>query len=320
MPLIFLVFFAAFMLELIGTYVSVLGLATLSSPVLIILAITFDYAKLVAVSVLYKSRKELPFFIKLYLVPALLVLMFITSYGAYGFLIQEFKKTLGTHETAALKISLMVEEQSKLESRKIAIDDQISQLPTTYVTQRKRLNEMFAPELDQINSRLQTLSAEIPKLKLSAVDNSNKVSAMANIAEFYAISVNDIIKYVALGIVFVFDPLAVILIIVGNFLIEERKKHRLQLEKEAAASEKKEGSQIKFDKEKADPVIEEEKQLSASQIVIPTVEAAPKINMENTVKEDKNISREEKFDPPTKGETKGMGVSLESLIKDHDVF
>lgn len=319
MPLIFLVFFAAFMLELIGTYVSVLGLATLSSPVLIILAITFDYAKLVAVSVLYKSRKELPFFIKLYLVPALLVLMFITSYGAYGFLIQEFKKTLGTHETAALKISLMVEEQSKLESRKIAIDDQISQLPTTYVTQRKRLNEMFAPELDQINSRLQTLNAEIPKLKLSAVDNSNKVSAMANIAEFYNVSVNDIIKYVALGIVFVFDPLAVILIIVGNFLIEERKKHFQQLEKEALSG-KKEGSQIKFDKEPVLVSAEKERQVELPQEAVPEVPLSPKVDASAVVKKEPLVYKEEKFEPPTKGETKGMGVSLESLIKDHDVF
>lgn len=88
-----LVFTAALVLEFLGSYMSVIGLSSKSSLLLIILAISLDFSKVVMASVFYENLKELNFSFKLFLVPTTLFLVVITSYGAYAYLLQEFGKT-----------------------------------------------------------------------------------------------------------------------------------------------------------------------------------------------------------------------------------
>jgi hypothetical protein len=233
-----LVFFSDFLLEGLGTYVSVLGLAS-GSAILIGIAVSLDLAKLVTATALYKYWKRIPIAFRIYMLPALVFLMVITSYGTYGFLTREFGKSMSQQVKLTTNIKSMEEEKLKLENRKKDLDDQIKQLPSEQVTQRKKLNELFAPELNRINDRIVVLDKDIPLAKLAIVENEDHMGTVGSIAKSWGSTPDEIIKVLSLLIVCVIDPMAIVLLTVGNLLIDLRQED-LEKQKLKAKQEKKE--------------------------------------------------------------------------------
>jgi hypothetical protein len=225
-----LVFIAAIVLEVLGSFMSVVGLSSKSSLVLIILAISLDFSKVITASVLYKNWKELNFSFKLFLVPTTLFLMVITSYGAYAYLLQEFGKTTANGEQMAVKIASLEAESQKLNARKREIDSQISAVDPALVTQKKRLNAMFEKELAYINERTIELDREIPTITLNKMSDNLQAGTLGSLAKAWGTTTEQASRIIALMMVFVIDPLAIVLLMVGNFLqIKNEKEKKSQL-------------------------------------------------------------------------------------------
>jgi hypothetical protein len=233
-----LVFIAAIVLEILGSFMSVVGLSSKSSLVLIILAISLDFSKVITASVLYKNWKELNFSFKLFLVPTTLFLMVITSYGAYAYLLQEFSKTTATGEQMAVQISSLEEESNKLNTRKKEIDSQIAAVDPSLVTQKRRLNTMFEKELVYINERTIQLDREIPALKLNKMSDNLQAGTLGSLAKAWGTTTEEASRIIALMMVFVIDPLAIVLLMVGNFLQIKNEKDKIK--KLASVSEEEE--------------------------------------------------------------------------------
>jgi hypothetical protein len=223
-----LVFIAAIVLEILGSFMSVVGLSSKSSLVLIILAISLDFSKVITASVLYKNWKELNFSFKLFLVPTTLFLMVITSYGAYAYLLQEFSKTTATGEQMAVQISSLEEESNKLNTRKKEIDSQIAAVDPSLVTQKRRLNTMFEKELVYINERTIQLDREIPALKLNKMSDNLQAGTLGSLAKAWGTTTEEASRIIALMMVFVIDPLAIVLLMVGNFLQIKNEKEKIK--------------------------------------------------------------------------------------------
>ena len=221
-----LVFGAALTLELFGSYISIMGLSKNASYILVGLAITLDFAKIIIATVLYKYWKILHGFLKYSLIPPLIFLIIFTSSGAYAFLIQEFSKTTTSQEQAQTRIEALEQEKIKLEARKKEIDGQIAQLPTESVLQRRRLTELFSKEIERINIRTIEMDKEIPELKIKNMEDTTQGGTIGSIAKAYNVSAESIIKVLVLPLVLVIDPLAIILLTVANFLIEQRKREK----------------------------------------------------------------------------------------------
>jgi hypothetical protein len=219
-----LVLAAALALESLGSYISVVGLSSKASFIIVILAITLDFSKVMIATVLYKKWKDIHLFTKAFLVPALIFLMIVTSSGTYAFLLQEFSKTTAGQEQLTAKIDLLNAEKIKLESRKKVIDDQVSQLPGSSVLQRKRLTDLFSKESTYINNRVIELDKEIPAATMKVMEDSTHSGTLGSIAKAYGVGVEQISKIIAFLIVLVVDPLAIVLLTVANFLMEQRKK------------------------------------------------------------------------------------------------
>ena len=117
-----LVLLSAFLIESSGTYVSVLGLASLFSanPIIIALAIALDIGKVVSVSFLYKNWSKINLIIKSYMSVAAVVLMLITSAGAFGFLSAEFQKAISGTSAKTVMLQSIEEEQQRLQFRQLA--------------------------------------------------------------------------------------------------------------------------------------------------------------------------------------------------------
>lgn len=213
-----LVFVAALTLEVLGSYMSVVGLSSKSSLVLIVLAISLDFSKIVIASVIYKNWKTLNLMFKFFLVPSTIFLMIITSYGSYAYLLQEFGKTTANGEQISIKLNELESERQKLNLRKKEIDNQVANVNPTFVTQKKRLTEMFAKELDYVNSRAIELDKEIPNLKSNKMSDNLSSGTLGSLAKAWGTTPDQTAKILALMMVLVIDPLAIVMLMVGNFL------------------------------------------------------------------------------------------------------
>ena len=227
MIFIALTFIAALLIEGLGTLVSVIGLSTLfgSNPIIVALAVALDLGKLVVVALLYKYWHTLNGLMRTYGLIAATVTMIITSAGAAGYLSSEFQKAIVGTQEVALKVDLLKQEQTRLQQRKDQIDQQIASLPERFsASQRVRMINQFKAEQTTITTRLAEIDRELPTLKVNQINTEAKAGPILYIAKAFDISVEEAVKYVILMIIFVFDPLAVFLIVAGNFLLDQRRK------------------------------------------------------------------------------------------------
>lgn len=220
-------FLTAFFIEGLGSLVSVIGISALfgSNMIIVALAIALDVGKIILVSLLYTFWRGLPKLMRLYALIAAFVTMVITSSGAAGYLSGEFQKAMvGTKETD-LKVQVLKDQQAKYQERKKQIDDQIAKLPEkTTVSQRLRLMNGFKAEQQALDAKISKIDEDLPKLQVDQISVEAKAGPIIYISKAFDIPVEQAVKWVILLIIFVFDPLAVFLVIAGNFLLEQRRK------------------------------------------------------------------------------------------------
>lgn len=231
MLFIILTFLAALFLEGIGTIVSIQGLTLLFGDAILIiaLAIAFDFGKIIGVSVLYKEWPNLPKALRHYLFAASIVLMTITSAGGAGFLSAASQKALLPTKSIQVQVDAITIEKQKLETRKHEIDQQISNLPPDMVRGRTKLINSFKTELEHVNARLIELDQQLPKLQVELIEKSSHSGPITYIAEATGKTAETAMSYIIGLIIFVFDPLAIALILAGNYLVEKRQQ-MLQLQ------------------------------------------------------------------------------------------
>lgn len=226
MLFIFLIFLAAISIEGIGTFVSVLGLADTFSgdPIILTMAVCLDFAKLVVVSLLYKHWDRLGKMLRYFLLPMTIVMMVITSYGVAGYMSNSFQKALAPNTEVQVKLDAYQRERAKLETRKLEMDKQIAQLPENYVKARQKLMMSFAPELAPMNMRILELDKQILDLQVNTVAGESHLGPVAFLAKTFDMTPMTAASVIIMLIVFVFDPLAVLLVISGNMLLDDRAK------------------------------------------------------------------------------------------------
>ena len=218
---IILTFAAALFIECLGSLVSVIGISALfgANPIIIALAIALDLGKVVTVSLLYTYWKALSKLMKGYALLAAVVTMIITSAGAAGYLSGEFQKAIMGTKEGEVKVAVLKEQQLKYQTRKQQIDDQIAALPErTTVNQRLRLMNGFKAEQKVLDEKITQIDKDLPDLQVKQIGTEAKAGPIIAIAKSFNVSVEEAVKWVIALIISVFDPLAIFLIISGNFL------------------------------------------------------------------------------------------------------
>jgi hypothetical protein len=218
-------FSISFLLEGIGTYVSVVGLGAVFaySYVVMLMAVALDIAKVTTVTFLYRHRKEIGWTMKSYMLAACLVLMMITSSGVFGYLSGEFQSAIASSSQQTVIIQTLEEEKGRLQKRKEEIDKQIAQLPQNNVRGRAQLMKQFGPEVTRLNDRLAEIDKKLPELKVANIEKNVHVGPIMYVAEAFKTTPQEAVKWVILTIIGVFDPLAIALLVAGNFLLARKK-------------------------------------------------------------------------------------------------
>lgn len=233
----------ALLLSAVAEYYSIIGLTTIFSSAfwpIVILGGSLGLAKVVSVSWLYRNWAEVNKTIKYYLVSAIVVLMFITSMGTFGYLSKAHLDQAVPTGDALSKVSI-VEEKIKIQKDNIdaarkairQMDEQVDQLLSrtsegqgaeravlvrrTQAKEREKLLLDIAnaqKEITKLNEEKAPLASELRKI-------TAEVGPIKYIAELIYGEADDsvidkAVRWVIILIVAVFDPLAIALLIAAN--------------------------------------------------------------------------------------------------------
>ena len=243
-----IVFLSAISISAIAAGYSIIGLAALFSGAtvaIIAMGSALEVGKLVAASWLYQNWRNpnLPKSIKAYLTTSVIVLVFITSMGIFGFLSKahlDQVRPIGDNAVQIALIDKQIIQQELIVERAEKTLNQLDRALEVYITkeyvsrglkERKKqkeerdfLNNEIRVAMEEIATLMATKgSIEIEQLKVEA-----DVGPLKYVAELiYGDNAKDhfdkAVRYIIIVIIFVFDPLAILLLIAANITWRDRK-------------------------------------------------------------------------------------------------
>lgn len=247
---------SALSVSISAAFYSVTGLSMLfagASLAVLIMASSLEIAKLVIASLLYQYWDKLNKVLRTYLTVAACVLVLITSAGIYGFLSSAYQST-------ATKSEIVDKQIAALETKKHLYEDSrnnilkekqslselkgtLSKGSTTQFTDRNgnlvvRSNKASINQIDQANKSDEKLSSKVDIVNDSIFSLENQILAikvnsdatselgpLKYISKLTGQPMDKIINWFLLVIIFVFDPLAISLVIAANFAFAQIRKN-----------------------------------------------------------------------------------------------
>ena len=256
-----LIAFSALSVSVSAAFYSVSGLSKLfagAALAVIIMAASLEIAKLVIASLLYQYRKNLPKLLKWYLSLACFVLILITSMGIYGFLSAAYQETAAKSGNIDAQITLIEVKRDNIREQLVVYNEEKSSINTAVTSLRNGLSNnkiqytdtsgnivtttssstrrALEKQLDQaierqtiINNKVDILNEKLfdYETEIVEVSTSNEIAGelgpLKYLSGLTGIPMDQIINYLLLTIIFVFDPLAIALVIAANFAFEQVK-------------------------------------------------------------------------------------------------
>jgi len=270
----FLIAFSALSVSASAAFYSISGLSKLfagASLEVIIMASSLEFAKLVTASLLYQYWDTISKTLRTYLSIATVLLVLITSMGIYGFLSAAYQETyskltaienqksftqqkidfyqvdVNRYDTEIERISSNISTLSNAKVSNIQVRDTSvlggirSTISTTELRMaQNRINvEEENRKLAQEKRIIATDSLHKFQLQVLKLDNNNDVAGelgpLQYLSSLTGYPMDKIINVLLLIIIFVFDPLAISLVLAANFAFDKaypKKKYKENLYQE----------------------------------------------------------------------------------------
>ena len=283
-----LIFVAALSLATVAAYYSVFGISKLFSSqatAVIIMAGILEASKLITASYLERFWKTIHWLRKTYLITALVALMGITSLGIYGFLVSAYQETAYKMQAVDKQVEVQVKkrdrykqqvvdiskEQQDINAQIIELSESLGnnviqytnsegQLVTTQSSATRRIIQQQldaqTARRDSITVKQDALNDSITKLDLNILDletNSDvaaEIGPLKYVAKITETDTDQVVNWFILVFIFVFDPLAVMLLISANKLLADQSKTNIYGEKKTEVL-KEEKVEVKLEESKA---------------------------------------------------------------------
>ena len=84
----------------------------------------------------------------------------------------------------------------------------------------------YKAEQQDLQTKIGEIDRQLPQLQIAQIGVEAKAGPILYISKAFSVSIEAAVKYVILLIIVVFDPLAVFLIVAGNFLWDQQKRDR----------------------------------------------------------------------------------------------
>lgn len=219
----------------VAGYFSILGLMAIfpASPwAVAAMGGVLEVAKLVTASWVYRNWKNANKLLKTYFTIAVVVLSFITSMGVFGYLSKAHIEHTTVGGSAQLKIEQLESKKASAERRlknaQTSLDtlDRLTTgeniLDANYIRNRqKRERATLNKEIESATADIQTIETDLIPLKTENLKLEAEVGPIKYVAElFYGsgdnATVDKAVRMMIIILIFVFDPLAILLIIAAN--------------------------------------------------------------------------------------------------------
>jgi hypothetical protein len=281
MPLAFLTLITGLAISAVAIYYSVIGLAAIFSAAvipIIVMGSILEVSKLVSAWWLKANWYRAPFLLKSYMLVAVVVLMLITSMGIFGFLSKAHTDQAITSGDVSAQVYL-IDEQIKVERENIAnaqslikqLDDAVVGINASGIDREIRLRDgttrtqsaaeralsvrrsqakdraNLTKQIEEAQQKILTLQQK----KAPIAAEMRKVEAEVGPIKYIAKLIygdnpdNNILEkavtWVIITIVFVFDPLAVLLLLASQMSFQwarEEKERNDELVQEETTQEK----------------------------------------------------------------------------------
>ena len=214
-----------------AAYYSVFGLSKLFSGAMfavVVMAGSLEFAKLVSASFLYRYWNKINQILKIYMTIGVVTLVFITSAGIFGFLSNAYQGATVEFEKESTKLLYKEDRLSQLEEDKQYLKEElelaISELPENYITEKRKLREDYNPKVLEINDEILGVKSEIGDLKTALIETGVDVGPAIYLARVFGTDVDTVVKFFIFILIFVFDPMAVSLVIAYNRILEDNTK------------------------------------------------------------------------------------------------
>lgn len=212
-------------------FFSVFGLSKLFSGAtlsVIVMASSLELGKLVTAAFVYRYWKLISWFQRIYLSTAVIVLIAITSAGIFGYLSNAYQGATVEFEKESTALLYKEDRLDQLKEDKIFLTEElevaISELPDNYLTAKRKLREEYQPQISDINKQMLDLKSEVGELKIALVETGVDVGPAIYLARTFNTDVDSVVKFFIFILIFVFDPLAVMLVVAFNQAILLREE------------------------------------------------------------------------------------------------
>jgi hypothetical protein len=210
-----------------AAFFSVFGLSKLFAGAqmsVVIMAGSLEFAKLVSASFLYRYWDRVPIFLKNYLIIGTIVLVLITSAGIFGYLSNAYQGATTEFEKQSTILVFKTDQLEQLQEDKIFLKTEleaaISELPDNFRTAKKKLREDYQPQITILNKQILDIKQEMGELKTKLVDTGVDVGPAIYLARMFNTEIDTVVKWFIFILIFVFDPLAVSLVIAANMAFD----------------------------------------------------------------------------------------------------
>ena len=239
----------ALAISAVAAFYSIVGLMAIfsaSALSIAVMGIVLEIGKLVTASWLYQNWKKVPFLLKSYLTIAVIVLMFITSMGIFGYLskahidqgkdvaeiylkvervdnrIQTQRNTIIRYEKQLLNLDTALNKYLDLGAVTKGLEKRDEQEPerkelVSLINKSQERIDLFLEERAEYQLQINSFEVEIGPIKyISAIVYGDNALDYIDTA----------VRAVILILVFVFDPLAVLLLVSANISFAEYNEKR----------------------------------------------------------------------------------------------
>jgi hypothetical protein len=254
----FLTGLSAFLIASCAAYYSVFGLSHLfagASIAVILMASCLEFSKIIAVSFLQRYWNKVSKSLKTYMAICVIVLVCITSAGIYGFLSNAYQQTSNKMEILDGRVNILKNKSNSFDARikdnQVIIaskNKRIELLNTVRLTQENRLTEAtqnynkrsirndissasaeitkLNDDIDKLNIINSSLSDSVNKYKTEMITSQSGSEVASDIGPLKYLSaltgypMDKIVNIFILLLIFVFDPLAVALVVATNKIMQ----------------------------------------------------------------------------------------------------
>ena len=239
----------ALAISTVAAYYSIIGLMAIfagATTAIAIMGVVLEIGKLICASWTFQNWKSSPLSIRSYFISAIVVLMLITSLGIFGFLswahIQQSSPTSLLEERIEridLKVNQRQTQINRYQGRLNTLDDALQKYIELGAIS-KGLSKIGAMdnETNLLKTKISNLETEIDGL----TDEKYGMKTELNLAEVevgpirYVASMlyddvsesqlEEAVRWIIILLIFVFDPLAVIMVIAANISLRDYRKEK----------------------------------------------------------------------------------------------